>query len=103
MAAVEEIPQVVQKLPQVGSFNEALEAKLVDPLPQKNVNVLRQQHVEILPVALEDGKAVSMKRSRPDRRATPQAALHAGFKLRRGVFSEGDGQDLVRPGVSVLD
>ena len=102
MAAIEEIFQVLQKLPQVSGLDEALQSQLVNPLPQKNVNVFRQQQVEILACPLEYAQAIRMKCAGKDRgfkhgRFAPQPLLHPGLQFVRRIVSERDGQDLLRP------
>src|SRR5262249_47592503 len=103
MAAVKEVAQIVKKLSEVGSLDETFQPELLDPLPQKNVHVLGQEHEEILLAALQDAKAICVKGSRPDGSTPSQPAIHAGFQFGGGVLSEGDGQDFVRPGVALLD
>src|SRR5438270_3848620 len=99
MAAIKKILQVFKKLPKIGRLDETLQAQLIDPLPQIDINIFRQQQVEILPRAFEHAQTISVKSAGKYCRLAPHALLNAGLQLIGSIVSERDGQNLFRLGV----
>ncbi len=103
MAAIEEVAQIGKELAQVGGFDETLQLQLIDPLAQEDINILGGQDVEIALVAGEHRLAISVEGGGVDGGLALQPLLHPLLHLLRGIFREGDGQNLIGPGVALLD
>src|SRR5262249_21820542 len=102
-ATIEEVAQVFQELPEIGRLDEALQVKLVDPLAQEYVNILRRQDMKIFAAALQDIEAIGVKRTGRDGDTALQPALNPRLQFGGGVFGESNGQNLVRARVALFD
>ena len=103
MAAIKKILQVLKKLAQISRLDKALQPKLVNPLAQEDEHIFRQQQIKVLARALEHSKTIGMKRSRENCGLAAQAFFHPRLQFRGSIVSECNGQNLFRPGVSLLN
>src|SRR5216684_2097815 len=103
MTAIKEIAQVFKKLTQVRRLDKTLQPKLINALPQKDVDIFGKEQGKILAGALEDAKAVSMKRAGKNRRFAAQALCHTLLQFVGGIVSKSNRQDFFRLGVALLN
>ena len=101
MTAAEESEQIVEKLRHICRADIVLQMQFMNSFPQINPKIFFVEHTEVFSVALQQAEAIIVECRRMNRLAQQRA--NALAHLSRGGDRIGEGEHVLRIGVSLLD